>query len=94
MNEFIEIQICNLVSSLIRNINDNFINVSFDVLENGCIQVKIILKNLTNAEKEYIDDISGEFEATQEKNIVERFEITTEKNSIPRKYVVYNRIRI
>lgn len=92
MNEFIAIQTCNLVSSLVRNINDNFINISFDVLENGYIQVKIILENLTNAEKEYIDDISGEFEATQEKNIVAKFEITTEKNSISRKYIVYNRM--
>lgn len=94
MNEFIEIQICNLASSLIRNINNNFINISFDVLDNECIQVKIILGNLTNTEKKYIDDISAEFEATQEKNIVEKFEITTEKDSIPRKYVVYNKTRI
>jgi hypothetical protein len=91
MTEFeVQVQICNLCDSLLRNINDNFKNVSFDILGNGNIQVKIILENQSEEEDEYIDDISAEFSATQESNIVEKFEVVTD-NTEPRTYIVYNR---
>lgn len=85
----IKVQACNLSESLVRNINDNFLNISFDLLNNGNIKVKIILDKLTEIEKEYINEISGEFESKQLSDIVEEFEISTEKNSVPLRNIVY-----
>jgi hypothetical protein len=85
----IKVQACNLCESLVRNINDNFLNISFDLLNNGNIKVKIILDKLTGIEKEYINEISGEFESKQLSDIVEEFEISTKKNSVPLRNIVY-----
>lgn len=90
-DKFIDMQISNLADALVRNINDNFISVSFDILNNGHIYVKIILEKYTEVEKEYIEDISGEFTASQESDIVEEFEVIVDKKNRPLKYLVFRR---
>lgn len=92
MKEEIRILMCELADSLVRNVNDNFINVSFDIMEDGFIQTKIILKNQTDIEDDYIDDIAAEFSAVQEKNIINKFEVTTDIKSKPLKYTVLSKI--
>ena len=66
----IKYQTCNLCDALHRNINDNFESVSFEILDNGDIQTKFILSELTEQEEEYIDDSIAEFAALQESNCV------------------------
>ncbi|NDV60166.1 hypothetical protein [Bacteroides sp. 519] len=87
-----QVQICQLADSLIRNINDNFLNVSFDILDDGFIQIRIILEKYTDIEDDYINDIGGEFSAVQGSNIVKKIEVTTCKQASPRGYVVYSRL--
>jgi len=57
----IKYQACNLCDALLRNINDNFESVSFEILDNGDVQTKIVLSKLTEQEEDYIDDLSAEF---------------------------------
>ena len=90
MNVKIKQQICNISESLLRNITDNFKNVSFTILEDGNIQVLVILKNITEIEKELITDFSGELEAAQESDLVEIIEycLAGEKELLD--YIVYS----
>jgi len=69
-------QACNLSDALHRNINDNFNSVSFRI-ENDEILIKIILNKRTKVEDEYIEDITAEFEALQEGNILSDVIVTT-----------------
>ena len=80
-----------LCDSIVRNINDNFRNISFNMDDNNNIRIKIILDFITEKESEYIDDIITEFEAAQENDIVKEVEITTDTDSTPFLYVVYSR---
>jgi len=82
---------CGLCDSILRNINDHFINISFDILKGNIIQVKVILDKRTEVEDEYIDEICVEFEAAIGEDIINPFEITTDIKSMHRFYVVYNR---
>lgn len=84
----IKYQACLLCESLVRNINDNFKSVSFEVYNNGDIQTKIVLIELTEEEKELIDDLLCEFAARQERNCVLEA-IVKVGNSEPLKNIVY-----
>src|SRR5450631_3625504 len=66
----IRFQTCNLCDAMIRNINDNFISVSFDFIKNAEIVVKIILKKRTQIEDEFIEDMIAEFSALQQTDCV------------------------
>ncbi|MGU9939388.1 hypothetical protein ACNFNZ_12515 [Empedobacter brevis] len=81
----------NLCDALCRNLNDNFMNVSFEIFENGDIQCKFILLKFSNREEEYIEDIMAEFTALQTKDCVLKpiIEIGNEKKL---KNIVYNNI--
>jgi hypothetical protein len=70
METEIKYQACNLCDALHRNINDNFESISFEILDNGDIQTKIVLSELTEQEEEYIDDLIAEFSALQERDCV------------------------
>jgi hypothetical protein len=83
-------QACNLCDALCRNINDNFESVSFEILGNSDIQIKIVLSNMTQQEEEYIDDLIAEFSALQESNCVLR-PIIEIGYSLPLKYIVYQK---
>ena len=63
-------QACNLCDALHRNINDNFESVSFEILNNGNIQTKVVLQRITKIEADYIEDILAEFSAKQQTNCV------------------------
>ncbi len=65
LDYYIKSQAGNLCAALHRNINDNFVSVSFAVTDSGDVSIKIILLELTETEKEYIEDIDGEFSAVQ-----------------------------
>lgn len=84
----VKYQACNLCDALHRNINDNFESVSFEILENGDIQYKVVLTKLTEQEKEYIDDLDVEFSALQERNCVLK-PIVEIGNNPPLRNIVY-----
>lgn len=88
----IKYQTCNLCDALHRNINDNFESVSFDILSNGDIRTKFILYELREQEKEYIDDLTTEFEAKQERDCILKpiIEVAT-NNNMPLRYIVYQK---
>ncbi len=86
-------QTCNLCDALHRNINDNFISVSFEILANGYIQTKIVLKEMTEDEIEYIEDISTEFSSMQQQDCVLKPIVEIGGNVSPLKYVVYQKSR-
>ena len=61
----IRFQSGNIVEALLRNINDNFKSVSFEIKRNGDLQVQIVLYKQTELEEEYIDDMMVELSALQ-----------------------------
>ncbi len=83
-------QTCNLCDAICRNINDNFESVSFEIIDNGGIQTKIVLSELTEQEEEYIDDLIAEFSAKQENDCVLK-PIVDIGNSPPLKNLVYQK---
>lgn len=58
-----------LCGALHRNINDNFITVSFSMVDNQ-INIKIVLEELTEKEEDYIDDLMAEFSVHQDRDCV------------------------
>lgn len=87
----LKIKICALSDAFCRNITDNFRNISLQIDDNGYINVKVILDKVTNADRDYIDDASAEFSASQEFNIVNQFEITSDTRELPYDYIIYSR---
>lgn len=85
----VKYQACNLSDALHRNINDNFENVSFEILGNGDIQIKVILNKKTEIEDDYIEDISTEFSAKQQTNCVLKPLVEIGENRLPFKNIVY-----
>lgn len=86
----VKCQTCALSEALNRNINDNFESVSFEILDNGDIQTKIVLSELTEQEEEYVDDLMAEFSAKQENDCVLKPVIEV-GDSPPLKYLVYQK---
>lgn len=86
----VKYQACALNEALIRNVNENFESVSFEITDNGDIQTKIVLSELTEQEEEYIDDLIAEFSAKQENDCVLK-PIVDIGNSPPLKNVVYQK---
>jgi len=87
----IKYQACNLCDALHRNINDNFKSVSFEILRSGDIQIKIVLEQLTKAEEDYIEDISAEFSAKQQRDCVLKPVVEVGADILPLKYIVYQK---
>lgn len=84
-------QACNLCDAICRNINDNFESVSFELTDNGDIQTKIVLSELTEQEEEYIDDLIAEFSVKQKNDCVLK-PIVEIGNSPPLKNIVYQKL--
>jgi hypothetical protein len=87
----IKYQTCNLCDALHRNINDNFISVSFEILNGGDIQIKIVLEKMTETENGYIEDISAEFLAKQQRNCVLKPIVEVGVNIFSLKHTVYQK---
>ena len=87
----VKYQACNLCDALHRNINSNFESVSFDILDNGDIKIKIVLNKKTEIEEEHIDDLVTEFEALQQTNCVKEVTTNVGKHYLPLKYLVYQK---
>lgn len=94
-NRIIEIkyQTCNLCYALLRNINDNFISVSFDFDDNDDILVKVILEKQTEVEDNYINDMSAEFSASQQSDCVKKVQVEVGNQHSPLENLVYQKIR-
>jgi hypothetical protein len=69
-NYEVKFQYINLRDALIRNLNDNFISVSFEIIDGGDVQTQFILSAVTETEMGYIADIMAEFSLHQFKNTV------------------------
>ena len=67
----IKFQTCNIGDAMLRNINNNFLSISFN-LENGDVQVKIIMEEKTIIEENYIDDFVTELAALQNSNCIKK----------------------
>ena len=91
MNILAMYQASNLCDALIRNINDNFISVSFDLLGNNDVLVKIILELRTQREDDHIDDIMAEMSARQESNCIRNPVLEVGWESMPLKNLVNQR---
>lgn len=87
----VQYQTCALNEASIRNINDNFRSISFEILDNGNIQTKIVLAILTELEQQYIDDLVGEFSAKQTNDCVLK-PITVVGDYLPLKNLVYQNL--
>jgi hypothetical protein len=85
----IKYQTCNICDALHRNINNNFLSVSFEILEDGDIQVKVVLRMRTEKEDEYIDDFITELEALQQNNCVRSPVIVTGAHELTLLNLVY-----
>jgi hypothetical protein len=76
---------------MLRNINDNFISVSFDHAGN-IIQIKVILEKRTYVEDTYIDDMITEFSALQEFDCVNKPLVQVGSQHKPLRNLVYQKI--
>jgi hypothetical protein len=94
MNEqaIIEYQTCNLCQAMLRNINDNFLCVSFDLIGDRDIVVRIALAQRTEIEEQYVDDMMAEFSSLQESNCVKPPEIQVGQGKLPLRYLVYRKL--
>jgi len=92
-NRIIEIkyQTSNLCDALLRNINDNFVSVSFDFVGNNDVLVKVILAKRTEVEDSYIDDMSAEFAASQLRDCVRKVQVEVGKHHLPLQNLIYQR---
>lgn len=84
----IKYQTINLCKALLKNINDNFESVSFNLLDSGHVQTKIILFQITEKERDYIEDLMAEFSAIQEIDCVLKVDVVVGE-STPLKNIVY-----
>jgi|GEM_PF-968320 len=84
-------QASNLCDALLRNINDNFISVSFDFDSNNDILVKVILIKRTGVEDGYIEDMSAEFSASQQTDCVRKVHVEVGKHHLPLQNLVYQK---
>ncbi len=87
-----KLQISHLCDAMIRNINDNFYNVSLSINNSQEIYVQIVLLKRTEIEDEYIDDLVTEFESMQEGNFVKKVVITEDLNCKPFDYIVMSAV--
>lgn len=85
----IKYQTCNLCNAMLRNVNDNFISVSFDFDWNNDILVKVILEKRTEIENSYIEDMISEFSASQQSDCVKRPQVEIGNKHLPLRYIVY-----
>lgn len=90
-SNLIKIQKSELIDALVRNVTDNFNNVSFTFLASGCIQIRVILNKQTEIEDECINDLGGEFEAQQDFGTVEKIEVFVGEAISPLEHVVFNK---
>lgn len=86
-------QTSNLCDALLRNINDNFISVSFDFVDDNDILVKVILAKQTEVEDNYIDDMSAEFAASQQRDCVRKVQVEVGKHHLPLQNLVYQKAK-
>lgn len=87
----IKFQACNICDAMLRNINDNFLSVSFEMLNGGDVQVKFILEKQTKVEDNYIDDLVAELAALQSSNCVRIPQVEVGANKLPLKNIVYQK---
>ena len=85
----IKFQSGNIANALIRNINDNFKNVSFEIKGNRDLQVQIVLYKQTELEEEYIDDMMVELSALQIDDRVLEPIVKIERNHAPLENLVF-----
>lgn len=78
----------NLCIALQRNLNQNFRSISFEILNDKNIQVKIILYNSSYAEEDLIEDFIGELAALSSNNNILPPIVTTRCEQ-PLKYLFY-----
>jgi hypothetical protein len=90
-NDFneIEYQSCNISNAMLRNVNDNFISVSFDFLSNRDIIIKVVLKKKTVVEDSYIEDMIAEFTAVQKSDCVQNPLVEVGYQHAPLQNLVY-----
>lgn len=82
-------QMCNISDAMLRNINENFLNISFEI-RGGDLQVKVILKEKGQREESYIDDFITELSALQLRNCVASPIIEISFDAKPLKNIVYS----
>lgn len=87
----IEYQTCNLCQAMLRNINDNFLSVSFDLIGDGDIVVRIVLAQRSDVEEGYIDDIMAEFASLQDSNCIRPPQLQVGLDKLPLRYLVYRK---
>lgn len=85
----IKYQTCNLCNAMLRNVNDNFISVSFDFDWNNDILVKVILEKRTEIENSYIEDMISEFSASQQSDCVIKPQVEVGNKHSPLLNIVY-----
>jgi hypothetical protein len=82
---------CLLCDAMVRNINENFSCISFEILSGGDVQVQVILDIATSAEYEYIDDLMAEFTTMQQTDCVKTPKIEIGRNRVPLKNIVFRK---
>jgi hypothetical protein len=85
----IKLTYSNLCAAMVRNVNNNFRNISFDILNNKDVQVKVILYNKSEADQELIDDLISEFSSMGITNNVLKPIISTDIKENYLRYLIY-----
>ncbi len=91
--EEIKFQTSNICDALLRNINNNFLSVSFNISIGKAIDVKIILEKKTEVEDGYIEDFFAELSAAQQSDRTIEVRVEVGGDFLPLEYLVYSKSR-
>jgi len=87
----IKIKTSELCQAMVRNINDNFLSVSFAILLKKQIKIKIILLIQSNVEVELIYDLTAEFVALQTGYKIYPPIVSSFENDLPLECIIFSR---
>lgn len=91
MNYPLKLIYSNISYAMLRNINNNFFSISFDIVGED-IQLKIILHKKRDIEKRMVDDMIEELSSITETNTILKPIITTDLKAEKLEYIVYEPI--
>lgn len=80
VSNYIKLVSGEFLSALRANINENFIRISFQCLNQGSLHFRFVMRSVGELEQELVDDIVAEFEAMHTPNELKKVEIVLENS--------------
>jgi hypothetical protein len=88
VNYDVKLVFCSLCQAMLRNINNNFKSVSFDIF-NGNVKVKVVLFQIDDDDESLIKDMMAELSSMSETNNILTAQIETDAGQDYCRYLLY-----